>query len=418
LNLPKISEKEAAKAEEILVYINNLYTVYTNLVLYNRAGKVIAVSNPAESALVGKSLGESWVETALKIRNTQEYCVSDFVPSPLYQNKPTYIYNAAINAPDNPSLAVGGIGIVFDSEPEFEAMLMDALPRDTDGQLVNGAFAAFVDQRGMVISATRPDIMVGDRIDIDTTLLNANHDGSRSAIVELNGNYYAVGIRVSNGYREYKSEQDKYKNVVFALVFMELDKVRDVDSSDKGFPSAEVESDNSLHRTLTENYIEVATFYIDNHWYGVDVNEVVEAIKYENIQTIPCASAHIAGTYYYNGEVIVILDPSKVLGYSDKRDPSQQQIIVFNSPRGRFGLIVDYLGKIPRINKDLLEHKNALLDQAGSLIECIVKPDTSGDDTQPMLIILNTGEVYQSLSQGADVDLDEMQALTWAEAEA
>jgi purine-binding chemotaxis protein CheW len=199
---------------------------------------------------------------------------------------------------------------------------------------------------------------------------------------------------------------------------MELDKVREVDASDKGFPSAEVESDNSLHRTLTENYIEVATFYIDNHWYGVDVNEVVEAIKYENIQTIPCASEHIAGTCYYNGEVIVILDPSKVLGYSDKRDPSQQQIIVFNSPRGRFGLIVDYLGKIPRINKDLLEHKNALLDQAGSLIECIVKPDTSGDDTQPMLIILNTGEVYQSLSQGADVELDEMQALTWAEAEA
>jgi chemotaxis signal transduction protein len=414
LSLSHINQDEAVKAEAILQYINNLYTVYTNLVLYDRNGKVIAVSNPSESRLVGQSLGESWVDTALKIRSTQDYCVSEFVESSLYQNKPTYIYNAAIQATDNHNQIVGGIGIVFDSEPEFHAMLSDALPREKTGQILNGSFAVYVNAVGEIISSTRQDLKVGSTLDIDLSLLNARNKHSQSAIVTLNDTYYAVGIRVSQGYREYKSAQDSYSNEVYALVFMELDKVADV-SNIPTLPShSDTEADNSVHRTLTSDYLEVATFYIDDHWYGVDVSQVVEAIKYENIQRLPTAVKSVEGMVYYDGEVIAVLDPYKKLGNQDDDKRQQKQIVVLNSEIGRFGLIVDKLGKIPRISNERIDYASPFIEQAQGLISAIITPE-SEKDHGPMLILLRPAELHSSITEDQEINLpDTIPSLEWA----
>ena len=51
----------------------------------------------------------------------------------------SYIYNAAITSLTRPDTTLGGIGIVFDSEPQFLSMLQDALPRDGQGAILEGA---------------------------------------------------------------------------------------------------------------------------------------------------------------------------------------------------------------------------------------------------------------------------------------
>jgi hypothetical protein len=55
----------------ILSYINNLYTVYTNLFLYDRFGTIVAVSNPDFRQSVGTKLGESWILETLAIRDSR-----------------------------------------------------------------------------------------------------------------------------------------------------------------------------------------------------------------------------------------------------------------------------------------------------------------------------------------------------------
>ncbi len=56
--------------------------------------------------------------------------------------------------------AVGGIGIVFDSEPQFKAMLHDSLPRDERGAVVQGCFGIFAD-RGRTIIPGAHSFVVG-----------------------------------------------------------------------------------------------------------------------------------------------------------------------------------------------------------------------------------------------------------------
>jgi hypothetical protein len=99
----------------ILSYINGLYTVYTNILIFDKNGKVIAVSNKNSEYLVGKILTQEWVEKCLMLRDTSKYNVSKFEKTTLYDNQSTYIYCSAIRSLKDEKIVTGGIALVFDS---------------------------------------------------------------------------------------------------------------------------------------------------------------------------------------------------------------------------------------------------------------------------------------------------------------
>ncbi|MDX1295928.1 MAG: chemotaxis protein CheW, partial [Sulfurimonadaceae bacterium] len=127
MDQPGISMDDQKKMNDILAYINELYTVYTNLFIYDTHGVVVAVSNPKESHLIGRRLGNEWVSKTLELTDSSKYYVSPFEPSNLYDGRHTYIYNAAIRSLEDESRVVGGIGIVFDSELQFDTMIRELL---------------------------------------------------------------------------------------------------------------------------------------------------------------------------------------------------------------------------------------------------------------------------------------------------
>jgi hypothetical protein len=58
-------------------------------------------------------------------------------------------------------------------------------------------------------------------MDLEDTFFNGEKGKRASSIVSLNGRTYAMGIQVSNGYREYKRE-DGYINDVLCMVFVPI----------------------------------------------------------------------------------------------------------------------------------------------------------------------------------------------------
>ncbi len=163
-------DKDAQTIGSILRTINGLYTVYTDLIVFDGDGEIVAASSAARSELAGTTLTEEWVARILALRDAQGYVVSSFVPSPLYEGRSTYIYGAAIRAPERQQ-AVGGVAIVFDSEPQFAAMLKDALPRDGAGAIKHGAFGLFVEPNGRVIACSDEHFRAGDMLSIDDSFL-------------------------------------------------------------------------------------------------------------------------------------------------------------------------------------------------------------------------------------------------------
>lgn len=194
---------------DVLCYINSLYTVYTNLIIYDQHSTIIATSN--DSTIIGKKfLGEHTTKT-LSNTNTQNYFVSHFEESPFYGEKATYIYNATIC---NNGKIVGGIGIVFDGLPQFQAILNDSFPSTQTG------YNLIIERSGRIISSTSPTHQVMEKIALDEEILRFNSKEATHRFILLEGKKYLVGIAQSLGYREYKC-QDNYKNDLLSLTFIE-----------------------------------------------------------------------------------------------------------------------------------------------------------------------------------------------------
>ena len=211
LAAPDIPPQAAQSMSDILAYINNLYTVYQGIYVYDKNGRIIAVSNPGLKEWQGTQATEqSLWQSVMSLTDTQQYSVSAFHPCDYYQQRPTYIYNAAIRSDNR---VVGGIGLVFDSEPEFRQMLDEVL-HNADAKRMG----IFVERSGKVISASsNAPWQAGEHITLPADIISHRSGEQGAGIFTLEGQQYVVGFAVSKGYREYKTT-DGYSNDILALM--------------------------------------------------------------------------------------------------------------------------------------------------------------------------------------------------------
>ncbi|MFT3850013.1 MAG: chemotaxis protein CheW [Propionivibrio sp.] len=391
----------------ILRHINDLYTVYSNLILFDNTGSVVAVSNPAYNDLLGRRLDEAWVRPCLGLRHAQSYCVSDFERSDLYAAQATYVFSAAVRAIDDEP--VGGIAIVFDSTQQFKAMLNDALPRQGDGSLVPGSFALFAETDGRIVASTRPDLGAGDRIEVSREFFTLQRGESTANIIAHDGIYYAVGSCKSAGYREYKSDGDSYQNEIVALIFTPLSDCLAEERSGRGYDAGG--EGYLVSQASTADTRDIASFHIGHAWYGLQPASVVAAVDAERLTPVPGTSEWVAGCLMFEDQAITVLDISDTLA-SQCRGPERRraghapgqkkQILILRSERQQslFGFVVDSLGEVAEIDAQRIEPVPGMLANSQSLIESIVKP-RADDRERRILIVLSTEKILQRFSIGA-----------------
>ncbi|MGE5652176.1 MAG: chemotaxis protein CheW [Bacillota bacterium] len=260
---------------EVLEYINKLYTVYTRIFVYTETGEIIASTNPLENGVpvIGSRIDADTLTKVRALRSEQEYFVTPFAPTPLYGDRPTYIYHAAIRDPSRESTVVGGIGIVFDAEPELAAMLGGALHDKP------GTTAFFTDRTGRVLSSTDPARPPGSWLDIDPALLQLDNGSSASRIVIHDGHYSVMGCTASSGYREFKVT-DGYREEVLALVFTPFGEAR-------GSSGGANRNDTTIETDLTINGgTEYATFFVNGALFALPAACVRQALPASQVAPV------------------------------------------------------------------------------------------------------------------------------------
>ncbi len=388
------SEQEQQKIAEILRYINGLYTVYTNLLVFDRSGKILAVSNAKEQGLLGTVLQESWVQQTLELKTSQDYCVSPFAATALYQQQHTYIYSAAIKGPQSQGRSVGGIGIVFDSTPQFKDMLHDSLLRDQSGAIAEGCFGIFTDRHGYIISSTEERFKIGQPLSIDQGFFRCPPGSGFSSVIEFEGSYYAVGARTSSGYREYKTT-DGYANDIIGLIFMPLAPMTSAHLKKPRKPATSSGTDN-----IRDNgeVVELATFFAGQQWLGVRAEKVCEAIYAGRIIHIPGSAKFILGKTMYQDKLVTVIDFRRQLsqGLAAKEPQERAPIVIVKTNNERIGLVVDNLGQIPAVSKKRMEPVKQFGDSKSNYLECLVKPN--GKSThQRLLLIIDPDKLINTL---------------------
>ncbi len=368
----------------ILKYINDLYTVYTNLMVFDKDGKIVAVSNDDEKHLVGKVLSQNWVGDTFKLQDTQEYCVSRFEKTNLYNNESTYVYCAAIRSSKDDSIINGGIAIVFDSKPQFKAMLEDCLPTKNDG-----VYAFFTNRDKTIISTTSEKYEVGSRLEIDDKFFELKNGEKLSEIIERNGKYYAIGVRCSSGYREYKSSNDKYKNDVLSFVFIYIGEKKEKliykESSTEKFLN------KSTNKKFDENSVELATFYLGNKFLAVEASNVIESVGIEQLQeSIEMDKKnHFKGMVLHKERLISVLDIRDFLN-EEIKDNEVDNIILFEYDKDNkghcVGILVSSLESISVVQRSSIQNIESHFLGSGTLIKSLVDINDFGESQVAMLL--------------------------------
>ncbi|RJG02467.1 chemotaxis protein CheW [Noviherbaspirillum sedimenti] len=263
--------ESAQQVSAILDYINRLYTVYTRIFVYDRNGMIVASSRDGEggNTIVGAALDAATLASVKALRGEQNYHVTPFVPTSLYKGAPTYVYHAAIRAPDNAGVVVGGIGIVFDATVEFSAMLNSGLAGK------DAAHAFYVDRQGRIISSTDPARPVGSVLDIDPVLLKLPGGSGTSRIVEDRGHYAVMGCTACSGYREFKVS-DGYVDDVLAVVFAYFGEVRKM--------AARHRQETVLDAGVGGR--EFATFFLDGAMFAIAAEHAQQALPAQRISRV------------------------------------------------------------------------------------------------------------------------------------
>lgn len=374
LDAPHVDADARARITGILETINRLYTVYTNLVVFDADGAIVASSNPAYRDRVKGRLERRWVRDTLALTSTERYCVSAFEPSDLYEGRHTYVYCAAIRSRERSSRVVGGIAIVFDAEPQFGAMLTESLPRDEASGTKSGVFGVFVDANRRVISSSRKDLAVGSVLALGgDDAAPGEHSWER--VLSFEGDLYAVGACRSSGYREYKGDGDPYRNDITSLVFVPLAS----GSADALAHVLAPRVDRKPRRhAAAEDALDLASFVVSGKWYALLASQVVEAVRPREIAALPGAPQHIAGCVMVREKVLLVVDlPSSLGGHGQARKPAHTQFVIIlreTADRPSFGVLVDELGDTFEVARSRLV-PTQLADNDGVLVESVVTPD-------------------------------------------
>ncbi|OIR17611.1 CheW-like domain protein [mine drainage metagenome] len=365
---PHMDTNTVGHITDILEYINKLYTVYTRIFVYDNTGKIIASTNPNDEingSIIGREIDQDTLAKVMSLKTDQQYYVPPFRPDALYDGAPTYIYHAAIMAPDSATV-VGGVGIVFDSANEFFAMLQGGIAEK------ESMSAFYIDRQAKIISSTDPTRPVGTTLEIDANLLALPNGKSASCIVTHDNHYQIMGCSASNGYREFKVN-DGYKEDVIAVVFDSFGEVRE--RSVAGNNTASIIETSNIH----SGGLEFATFFIDGGLFAIEAEHVLEALAASEISPVSMGSrSERVGVLAIQHEsedhaYAWVFDLGYLLsGVPSKRD-SSSQVVVINYGQHKVGLLISALHSVAEFNRDQVSTTPLTSDSRGSLIKQIIK---------------------------------------------
>ncbi|HEY1803359.1 MAG TPA: chemotaxis protein CheW [Terracidiphilus sp.] len=111
----------------------------------------------------------------------------------------------------------------------------------------------------------------------------------------------------------------------------------------------------------SETLTEVCSVYLGNTLFGVPINHVLEIVGGARPQPVPLAPGYVGGLVHYRGDVLTTVSLRYLLGLPPKE--GKQDILVFESPEGCFGLLVDSVRKVLTVTSANFEPNPSILDE-------------------------------------------------------
>ena len=130
------------------------------------------------------------------------------------------------------------------------------------------------------------------------------------------------------------------------------------------------------------------TFYIDGHYLGIDVVEVQEVIRYQEMTRVPLAPLVVRGLINLRGQILTAIDLRRRLDFQDRAADQLYVNVIVHTEDGAVSLLVDEIGDVVQVSEKLFEQPpETLTATAREVIRGAYKL------TDRLLLILNVDKV-------------------------
>lgn len=153
------------------------------------------------------------------------------------------------------------------------------------------------------------------------------------------------------------------------------------------------------------NELEIVEFQVGSNRFGINVIKVKEIIQPIPVTFIPLAHPHVEGIIQLRGDVLPVINMSKVLGLPMQSTSEQQKYVVaeFNKQKAVFH--VDNVTQIHRISWDQIEKPGSLYQGGSSHVIGVIKRD------EDMLLLLDFERIIVDINPESGMSIDSVKKL-------
>ncbi len=116
--------------------------------------------------------------------------------------------------------------------------------------------------------------------------------------------------------------------------------------------------------------VEFVTCRIGEQTFGVSVSEIHDVFRPASMTPVPLSGPEIAGVLNLRGRIVTAIDARSRLGMKSQAKTTSSQPLAIGVERGgeSFGLIIDEIGDVVRIDESALEQNPVNLDATWSWV--------------------------------------------------
>lgn len=154
---------------------------------------------------------------------------------------------------------------------------------------------------------------------------------------------------------------------------------------------AEVKKNRNASFFTGDGAVQFSTFLLENQLFGVEVLRVQEVLRYQANSGIPLAPSYVAGLINLRGQIVTLLNLRKRLGLPEMKAGKMPMNVVVNSHEGPVSLMVDEIGDVLEVPRNLFEPPPPTMSGVMSeYVQCVCKLEGK------LLVVLDVEQVLEA----------------------
>lgn len=154
----------------------------------------------------------------------------------------------------------------------------------------------------------------------------------------------------------------------------------------------------------TEVQFQLVTFRLGEELYGVNIMDVKEIVRLQNVRVIPNAPYYVEGIIKLRSEIIPIIDLHKRFNIQSTTKPEDIEMeggfIILDIEGSKIGIIIDKVERVVTIKEEEVKEPPQMLSGIGNeYIEGVVREEHG------YLIMLNTRKLFNASELQKIIDI-------------